>query len=494
MAITGRPRGQDQGRVRCSRRAPSPESWARSRRSSRPGARSRWQSSISSGVPRCDRPARAERRAGRQAALAGGRRDPDRWSEAARRPGLLRRGIVRGVKRRRGRPIPLPCGPQLTASVRRRRHRQAGAIDALSKRENTMTEQTKHEGWQVSGDAAEVYERYFVPAIFGQWAPKMVDAGRVAAGDRVLDVGCGTGVLARTAADRVAAESQVTGLDLNEGMLAVARRLRPKIDWRQGDATKLPFADATYDVVMSQFSLMYFPDRTAALKEMLRVLRQGGRLVIAVWGPYERAMGYVILTEIAQRRCGQAAADVLTAPFVLGNKDKLLDLFKAAGIHQVVAELRHGTVTFPTIEAFVETEVKGSPLETLGTPPKVLMPVDAGEPWLVDNAGSWPEGAAPPEGGSASTSRGCPRNPVDWPIDPGMSRVARRGARRSRRCRPGCVACVALGMLPRALTRAEPVSRLPPSEPGAADRGRAVRCRTVFTSASRKETDPCRSP
>ena len=110
---------------------------------------------------------------------------------------------------------------------------------------------------------------------------------------------------------------------------------------------------------------MYFPDRTAALTEMLRVLRQGGRLVIAVWGPYERAMGYVVLTEIAQRRCGQAAADVLTAPFVLGNKDKLLDLFKAAGIQHVVAELRHGTVTFPTIEAFVETEVKGSPLETL---------------------------------------------------------------------------------------------------------------------------------
>jgi ubiquinone/menaquinone biosynthesis C-methylase UbiE len=143
---------------------------------------------------------------------------------------------------------------------------------------------TEPEGWQVSGDAAEVYEKCFVPAIFGQWAPQMVDAARVASGDRVLDVGCGTGVLARTAADRVAADSQVTGLDRNAGMLAVARRLRPQIDWRQGDATALPFADASYDVVMSQFALMYFPDRTAALKEMVRVLRLGGRLAIAVWG------------------------------------------------------------------------------------------------------------------------------------------------------------------------------------------------------------------
>jgi SAM-dependent methyltransferase len=224
---------------------------------------------------------------------------------------------------------------------------------------------TEHESWQVSGDAAEVYERCFVPAIFGRWAPQVAAAARIAAGDRVLDVGCGTGVLARAAADRVAADGQVTGLDLNEGMLAVARRLRPKIDWRQGDATSLPFADESFDVVVSQFALMYFPDRTAALKEMVRVLRPGGRLGIAVWGPFERATGYVILTEIAQRRCGQAAADVLTAPVALGDKDKVVDLFNAAGISEVVVELRDGTITFPTIETFIETEVKGSPLEGL---------------------------------------------------------------------------------------------------------------------------------
>jgi ubiquinone/menaquinone biosynthesis C-methylase UbiE len=224
---------------------------------------------------------------------------------------------------------------------------------------------TRPNDWQVSGDAAEVYERCFVPAIFGQWAPRMTDVARVASADRVLDVGCGTGVLARTAADRVAAESQVTGLDRNEGMLTVARRLQPKIDWRQGDATALPFRDASYDVVMSQFALMYFPDRIAALKEMVRVLRPGGRLAIAVWGPYERATSYVILTEITQRRCGQPAADVLTAPFALGNQDTLRDLCHAAGIHGAVVALREGTMTYPTIEVFVETEVKGSPLEAL---------------------------------------------------------------------------------------------------------------------------------
>jgi ubiquinone/menaquinone biosynthesis C-methylase UbiE len=89
---------------------------------------------------------------------------------------------------------------------------------------------TEQEGWQVSGAAAEVYEKWFVPAIFGQWAPRLAGTAGLAPGDRVLDVGCGTGVLARAAADRVATEGQVTGLDINVGMLAVARRIRPQID------------------------------------------------------------------------------------------------------------------------------------------------------------------------------------------------------------------------------------------------------------------------
>jgi SAM-dependent methyltransferase len=224
---------------------------------------------------------------------------------------------------------------------------------------------TDHESWQVSGDAAEVYEKCFVPAIFGRWAPQIAEAAGVALEDRVLDVGCGTGVLAREAADRVADESQVTGLDLNEGMLAVARRLRPGIDWRQGDATELPFPAESYDVVMSQFALMYVPDRIAAISEMMRVLAPDGRLAVAVWGPYERATGYVILTEIAERASGQAAVDVLTAPFALGDEGALRVLFQEAGVDEPDIELRAGTITFPSIEVFVETEVKGSPLEAL---------------------------------------------------------------------------------------------------------------------------------
>jgi 2-polyprenyl-3-methyl-5-hydroxy-6-metoxy-1,4-benzoquinol methylase len=96
------------------------------------------------------------------------------------------------------------------------------------------------ETFQVSVEAAEVYESKFVPAIFGEWAPYVVDAAGVAPGQAVLDVGCGTGVVAREAADRMGGQGSVVGLDLNEGMLAVARRLRPDIEWRQGTPPRFP--------------------------------------------------------------------------------------------------------------------------------------------------------------------------------------------------------------------------------------------------------------
>src|SRR5262245_43960176 len=103
------------------------------------------------------------------------------------------------------------------------------------------------ERWQVSMDAAEGYESCFVPAIFGAWAGAVADAAGIWTGSKVLDVGWGTGVLAREALRRVGQEGQVIGLDLNEGMLEVAARAERKIEWRQGDAASLPFRDASFD-------------------------------------------------------------------------------------------------------------------------------------------------------------------------------------------------------------------------------------------------------
>jgi SAM-dependent methyltransferase len=218
------------------------------------------------------------------------------------------------------------------------------------------------ERWQVSTDAAEVYESCFVPAIFGAWASPVADAAGIRRGHRVLDVGCGTGVLAREALRRVGQEGQVVGLDLNEGMLAVAARAEPNIEWRQGDASSLPFEDASFDIGVSQFALMYFPDRVASLREMWRILAPGGRLAIAAWAPIDHARGYQILVDIAARQCGREAADVLAAPFVLGDQARLAKLVADSGISGANITLHEGSIRFPSVKEFIRIEVKGSPL------------------------------------------------------------------------------------------------------------------------------------
>jgi ubiquinone/menaquinone biosynthesis C-methylase UbiE len=216
--------------------------------------------------------------------------------------------------------------------------------------------------WQVFTDAAEVYESCFVPAIFGAWAGPVADAAGIRPGNKVLDVGCGTGVLAREALRRVGPEGQVVGFDLNEGMLAVAARAEPKIEWRQGDAASVPFEGASFDVVVSQFALMYFPDRVAALGEMWRTLAPGGRLAVASWAAIDHARGYQILVDIAARQCGRQAADVLAAPFVLGDQAELAKLFVYSNISGASVTLHEGLIRFSSVKEFIRIEVKGSPL------------------------------------------------------------------------------------------------------------------------------------
>ena len=138
------------------------------------------------------------------------------------------------------------------------------------------------ETFNLSLEAAELYESAFVPAFFAQWAPAVCAAAGVGPGQRVLDVACGTGIVARTAAGLVAPTGSVVGVDLNEAMLTVARRVSPSLEFRRGDAAALPFPDESFDTALCQLALMFFPDPGAAVGEMARVVRPGGSVAILV--------------------------------------------------------------------------------------------------------------------------------------------------------------------------------------------------------------------
>jgi ubiquinone/menaquinone biosynthesis C-methylase UbiE len=212
---------------------------------------------------------------------------------------------------------------------------------------------------QVVASAAEVYETFFLPALFQQWADRVADAANIQPGQQVLDVACGTGVLARAVARRVGSAGSVVGVDVNEGMLAVAQRKAPAIVWKQARAEALPLDSASVDAVVSQFGLMFFTDRRTALREMLRVMRSGGRLAVAVWDSLDQTPGYAAMAGLLDQLFGNQVAQALRAPFTLGDQQLLRSVFAEAGMPDAQITTQGGVARFPSIQSWVYTDIKG---------------------------------------------------------------------------------------------------------------------------------------
>jgi ubiquinone/menaquinone biosynthesis C-methylase UbiE len=213
----------------------------------------------------------------------------------------------------------------------------------------------QHEQFELRGNAAQLYERYAVPNIVGPWAPQLIEAAHIQPGERVLDLACGTGVVARLAAAKTGTVGHVTGFDLNADMLAVARSLPPPpgaaIQWVQGSAVAMDLAGASFDVIVCQQGFQFFPDQPAALREMRRVLVPGGRVCISVWksaGPYNIAVG-----DALEQHVDAATANRYRASRVVPQADVLHTLLADAGFREVQVRASEMTTRFPPIEVFV---------------------------------------------------------------------------------------------------------------------------------------------
>lgn len=203
--------------------------------------------------------------------------------------------------------------------------------------------------------AADWYERGKESWLLEDLARSLAGAAKVTTEDRVLDVGCGTGIVARECARRVGEEGDVAGIDISEDMLAVARRAAPELDWHLGDAGELPFGDGSFDRVVSQFALMFFPDPELAITQMWRVLRPGGSLAVAVLGDIPPA--YQRLAELAARRLETDAGEIIESRFVLGDPGELERIFFRAGLGAITLATVEGVQRFRSPAVFVEMEV-----------------------------------------------------------------------------------------------------------------------------------------
>lgn len=214
-----------------------------------------------------------------------------------------------------------------------------------------------------AGSPAENYQLYFVPSIAAPMADDLIESADLRPGQRVLDVACGTGVVARRAAERVGASGVVAGLDVNPGMLAVARSLVPtdrSIEWLEASAESMPLPDRAFDVVLCQMGLQFVPDRLAALREMQRVLDAGGRALISLPGPTPPI--FAIMADALARHAGPDAAAFVARVFSLHDAEEIAGLMRRAGFREVDVRKRLVALRLPAPADFLWQYVHSTPL------------------------------------------------------------------------------------------------------------------------------------
>lgn len=223
-----------------------------------------------------------------------------------------------------------------------------------------MTDET---GFQLRGSAPERYEQFAAP-IMAPFIAAVLDTVDLFPGAQVLDLACGTGFVARAAAGRVGPTGHVVAADINEGMLRMAAarapRMYPDIEFVQAPADSLPFEEAAFDVVVCQQGAQFFPDLDAALKEVARVLRPGGRIALTTWAPKERSPYFDAQFRVIEEYGTPEEADGLRQAFSC-TADRLAAAFTAAGLRDGTVHLVTRSVVTPPLSDWVPGQLSAIP-------------------------------------------------------------------------------------------------------------------------------------
>ncbi len=219
------------------------------------------------------------------------------------------------------------------------------------------------DAFQLAQGAAASYEQQKVKAIFRPLAEATLAAIDISHDDVLLDVACGTGIVSRVIHAQVSPKAPITGIDLNDGMIEMAREVTrdapESFAWHVGDVTKMPFADAIFSVALCQQGLQFFPDEHAALKEIRRVLRPGGRIILTIWAGPPRF--FIALAQAIERHVSRQDATRSLAPFAYAGLGTVPELLRSCGFDDVQSQEL-------TVDRIIHEPEKSIPLEIKGNP------------------------------------------------------------------------------------------------------------------------------
>jgi ubiquinone/menaquinone biosynthesis C-methylase UbiE len=216
----------------------------------------------------------------------------------------------------------------------------------------------------VSNSAAEGYDQKLVPWYFQHWADQMAELADPGPSDRILDLACGSGLITRTLLPRLDAEGRIQAVDLNAGMLAYASAVvdDDRITWHEADAGSLPFADDAVDIACCHQGFQFFPDKPAALSELRRVLRPGGRLVLGVWGPLDRNPLVASMHATFGPFLGDDLAAAMEGPCGFPDAADLSVLLDEAGFTQVRVQAHEKVAEHPDVRAAMDGQLDALPV------------------------------------------------------------------------------------------------------------------------------------